>query len=1303
MSKQKKLLGVSDLNLNIKPYQEEHPKQEVKQESSGFQPKGDGWDWFFKPTITGDATLEALKEPGRLFNKGVSQLDDNPLAGALNIGQGLVGIPFLLATVPLAFGEDFLKSSDKLVGTTDKKGDAKGVGNFISEGLNGVFQTPAMIYDLGKKGVDLGLTQMGIDPDGVDEKIKQGMIATRLMPKDATEQQFKETQEALDEAGKLGATILGFEGIKLAKNKIAPKVDKVNVIPKGEAPQDIKQTEPKQLTGSQRRSDFLNRKEDITPKEPNTAEMQAYTKMELFKDELSTKKDKLLSDIKILQKQAFDKKLTPEQRIEAKNKLKEVKTELDGVSEQLTKVKDTLAKNKQDVKAQQKFTLGGKEQKLLTEGTKESIPTENVPSNINFTLPKEKQVEIGKETGLKGLPIEKESKLPVVDEIQGKSKEIGTDIKIGETKEIKTPEDFRNATTPEITNFVKKEIGVKEYDKIVEEAANRPENKIPVEGKNKAGQDITEVDMQAAAIEDAVYAKAQEIIYEKNKPVETPKPEVTEVKTEQNIPKPQESTIERLKREALDEYKKNASQTNLGFNPLDYKANIKLGAYHIKNGIVKFADWSAQMVKDLGEKIKPQLLRIWNEVKKFGEDLGKIAVDKIGEFVDSKYNPARPLKMVDQSLFEKQKKETPPIRSFSEQNAKKLTEKEYDNYAKIEADKKTIKGRFKLFAADGVRYSKSLMGAYDKFVKSTDRQVESVAPRYFRKLTEHDFNTLGIVKQREGHYKDFVKTIADKFNDVDLAKLKLAMLNGDGVKLGELFSKYKIDEKPIRGVLNEIAKGSDLTTSDFYFPRGIKDYASFIKKFEGMESYNIFSRLINEKQKKFKEELTDVQKFSTIDNAVRGYNPGITLAKLGNEKNRVIKIIDESLAQDYYDPIAYLGRYIAEMTEMQEARKFFGKGKDGGAKSIGELILENVENEKLDWQKAQILKNALHDRFQSKITPPVISAIKKAFYLEKLAQIRASVTQLKDLSMSLYRTNPYETTRAMYDVIVGKKKAGLEDINLLERDIASEVMDLSRLTKVLDENMKWAGFSKFDAFGKETFINSYLNYYSKQAKLNSKKFNSRADRLFEGAEKQKVKNDLINKNLSNEVKLLLFSELVRTQPVSKSSLPAGYHQSSYGRLLYTARTFAARRFNFIIDEIKTSKTPIEKVRTATRLAVYMGLLGASVDVIESVITGNKLKPEDLDDTLIYNLMDNIGLNRYFVSKFGKDQFTEAVSGVLSKLPIPYVDNIYADIKRGVQGKPYKANMLKSVPVIGRLAHDQLIQEENNKPNRYTRR
>jgi len=46
------------------------------------------------------------------------------------------------------------------------------------------------------------------------------------------------------------------------------------------------------------------------------------------------------------------------------------------------------------------------------------------------------------------------------------------------------------------------------------------------------------------------------------------------------------------------------------------KAIYKVGEYHLESGLVKFGDWAKKMVKELGDKVKPHLKKIWNEINK---------------------------------------------------------------------------------------------------------------------------------------------------------------------------------------------------------------------------------------------------------------------------------------------------------------------------------------------------------------------------------------------------------------------------------------------------------------------------------------------------------------------------------------------------------------------------------------------------------------------------------------------------------------------------------------------------------------
>ena len=682
------------------------------------------------------------------------------------------------------------------------------------------------------------------------------------------------------------------------------------------------------------------------------------------------------------------------------------------------------------------------------------------------------------------------------------------------------------------------------------------------------------------------------------------------------------------------------------------------------NGFTNIKDWREQMLKEFGESVKPRLPLLFNKVLRDKLYQGKEHQKKI-EF------------------------------------KKDLTEKDYNKFYELQKQKKTFAGYFKSKIESVEKTVESGSGVVRKLFKSVDLIIEEVSPKYFRKLVKHDQKTERRLIERGRPLNDFLKGVK-KFAEKDLSDLIYAMFNGDGDKLQKLFNKYQMNDayQKLRKVLDEIGEASGLELSDWYFPRMMKDYAGFLKEFQGLEQRKIFEKLIQDKEKKY-GLLTDQQKALLIDNALRGDNSRITLSKLGNEKDRVLDLLDPSLASKYYyDPFTSLGRYIIEMTEIQEARKFFNQNsayKD--AVNIGDIIIEEIKREGLDYEQANKLKGALLARFQNARSPKFITTLKKTVYIEKLAQLRSAVAQLKDLSISLYKSGTLSTIQALYRVIAGKNKVSLEDIGVLTDKIAPELSDPSQLNKLLDDALKYAQFTRFDSLGKTTFVNAYLGRMKKEAGRNSKYLHSRLDRLFTAEEKTKVIDDLKNGKTSDDIHLLLYSELSRTQPISKSALPIAYSSSPIGRIAYTFRTFAVRRLNFYIDETRGEwKRGNKSVATKNflRLAFYASLWGASVDLINNILLGRPIDDDDLGDMMLFNLMDAAGVNRYLIDKFGEDQFSDWMQNFMGRVPIPLVDNVYMDIKRLIEGKDFKGHIVKSVPIIGVLVYERLLRGDTNK-------
>lgn len=78
----------------------------------------------------------------------------------------------------------------------------------------------------------------------------------------------------------------------------------------------------------------------------------------------------------------------------------------------------------------------------------------------------------------------------------------------------------------------------------------------------------------------------------------------------------------------------------LNANPIPlYAKKLELGAYHVEAGLREFKTWSEKMIEELGDKIKPELTNIWNDLNnKREEDKLAKAMARIGEAYDNGEN-----------------------------------------------------------------------------------------------------------------------------------------------------------------------------------------------------------------------------------------------------------------------------------------------------------------------------------------------------------------------------------------------------------------------------------------------------------------------------------------------------------------------------------------------------------------------------------------------------------------------------------------------------------------------------------------
>ena len=98
---------------------------------------------------------------------------------------------------------------------------------------------------------------------------------------------------------------------------------------------------------------------------------------------------------------------------------------------------------------------------------------------------------------------------------------------------------------------------------------------------------------------------------------------------------------EELNKKADDILRENLG--NVSANPLGnyklYEALVIKGAYHLENGVIRFSQWSKKMIEENGEKIRPALMSIWNEVQKNAKLVNAGEITNLKDKINKQTNP----------------------------------------------------------------------------------------------------------------------------------------------------------------------------------------------------------------------------------------------------------------------------------------------------------------------------------------------------------------------------------------------------------------------------------------------------------------------------------------------------------------------------------------------------------------------------------------------------------------------------------------------------------------------------------------
>ena len=528
-----------------------------------------------------------------------------------------------------------------------------------------------------------------------------------------------------------------------------------------------------------------------------------------------------------------------------------------------------------------------------------------------------------------------------------------------------------------------------------------------------------------------------------------------------------------------------------------------------------------------------------------------------------------------------------------------------------------------------------------------------------------------------------------KMSTQDRAVFELARKNGDGKTIYQIVSKYDLEQEytETRKILDEIFQegkqtGIEMEYRGSYFPRVIKDTKGFLNYLQGTDDWSIIQEAIEEKARlsgRLPTDFTNEEKASIANSLLRGYGNKISLADPGASKERTIDVVDKELAKFYYDTNTALSMYINTMTDSIEAKNFFGKGDGKIEDSIGSYVIRLIAEGKIKPSQEKELSDILKSRFNQSKMNAVLKTYKNLEYIDTMGSPISAITQLGDLAMTIAKNGLWGSIKSLGKQLGRSNEIKIEDLGIEKGRIAQEFVDGSTSGKAVDTVFKAVGLNAMDRLGKEVFINAALSRYRRMAKNPSKEFVGQLDTIF-GSEAQSVVDDLkAGKNTEN-VKLLLFNDLLDVQPIALSEMPEMYLKHPNGRIFYMLKTYQIKLIDTyrreVIDKYKTD--PKAAVIMATKLLASLAVMNATADEIKDFILNRETS---LKDRTIDNIVKLAGFSKYEIYKAREEGLGSAAAKKILP-PFKFIDSVYKDALR--EDNSDGLEVTQSVPVGGKL-------------------
>lgn len=543
------------------------------------------------------------------------------------------------------------------------------------------------------------------------------------------------------------------------------------------------------------------------------------------------------------------------------------------------------------------------------------------------------------------------------------------------------------------------------------------------------------------------------------------------------------------------------------------------------------------------------------------------------------------------------------------------------------------------------------------------------------------FTILKKMKRNKPAYRKLSQMLFNEDTDAEIVKF----LEKNGVK--NAMTQVNKLRKVLDRHYNDLVKvGNKMDKVPYYYPRIVKDMPGLLKRMpDSMRAE------IELNARKAGVNLGDAEDYgSYINKWLRG-RKGKQIDKiLGNVKDREIKKLSDEMLDYYEDPIRSLHSMIRRNhTDIQE-RIFFGRSgiptslnpnKLDHHASAGQLIADEIQAGRMTGQDAQVVQELLTSRFAVANRAPsgAIANLKNILYMATIGNPISALTQIGDIGVSAYAHGLRNTMVSIF----GRKAVDAAGLGVT--DIAQEFASTTATASLLNKVLKGSGFTTIDRFGKDVSINAALRKWQKAAHTPKgvRALRQKYGAMFSGQEMDRLVVALQNKQVTKDVKAMLFSELADLQPITTTEMAVAYNSNPNMRLFYMLKTFTLKQIDIMRRDIWNEFNRGSKTKAMGNAVRYLGLLSffnlTAEQMKQAILTG-EVHPEDVDDMLVSNLFKQFGASEYVINKYMPDGKLGSLMGEILMPPLSVVDGI-----SGVFLDPDNIDQhLKYMPVAGKF-------------------